>query len=183
MKKLLALLMIVVLCFSLCACGSGLLGESLKEVQLGETVKNGITQIMITDIELGNSNYVSANPFNYLAPVSKDDLDIGDSFIKSLDEDDGSVVITAIIENVGKEDLNINPSDFVVNYDNGNEYSSDYCYAQLETGEWEEFDTLTLEKVTSGAVEMKIVVWVPNVIIDDSASLTLDFYDFTYKIR
>ena len=180
MKKKLSLILALVLCVSLCACGLG-----LKEVKLGETVEKGIAQITIKDVTLGNSNYVKANKTanDFLSPIAKDDLDAGDRFLMSTNEDDGSVVITAIVENVGKNDLNIYPFKFVVNYDNGNEYSSDECYAQLENGEWKEFDTLSLEKVTSGAVEMKIVVWVPNVIIDDNASLTLDFYDFTYKIR
>lgn len=179
MKRFVALLMVVVLCISLVACSGS------KEVKLGETVEKGIAQITITDVTLGNSNYVKANTTadDFLTPIAKDDLDVGDSFFKSLNEDDGSVVITAIVENVGKNDLNIYPFDFVVNYDNGNEYFSEECYAQLEGGEWKEFDTLTLEKVTSGSVEMKIVVWVPNVIIDDSASLTLDFNGFTYTIR
>ena len=179
MKKFIAIFMIAIMSISLVACGGS------KEIELGETVEKGIAQITITDVTLGNSNYVKANTTadDFLTPIAKDDLDIGDSFVKSLNEDDGSVVITAIVENVGKNDLNIKPFDFVVNYDNGNEYSSDECYAQLESGEWKKFDTLTLEKVTSGAVEMKIVVWVPNVIIDDTASLTLDFHGFTYKIR
>ena len=179
MKKIIASFLIAITCVSLGACGGS------KEVELGETVEKGIAQLTVKDITLGNSNYVKANRTadDFLIPIEKDDLEVGDNFIKSTNDDDGAVVITMIVENVGDSDLNIKPTDYVVNYDDGKEYTSDKCYAQLESGEWAEFDTLELEKVTSGAVEMKIVVWVPNVIIDDSASLTLDFHGFTYTIR
>lgn len=179
MKKLMALLLTVIMCLFLIACGGS------KEVKLGQTVEKGIAQLTVKDVTLGESNYVKANTYadDFLTPIAKDDLELGDSFVKSLNEDEGSVVITMIVENVGKNDLNIKPFDFVVNYDNGNEYSSDVCYAQVENGGWTKFETLELEKVTSGAVEMKIVVWVPDVVIEDSASLTLDFHGFTYKIR
>lgn len=32
-------------------------------------------------------------------------------------------------------------SDYVINYDNGNEYSSDTCYAQIKNEDWTEFDS------------------------------------------
>lgn len=182
MKRWLSLLLALVMCLSLCACSSS------KQVNLGDTVKKGIAQITIKDVQMANTNYVIANNTadDFLSPIAEDDLQLGDNYIKSVEEDEAPVVITMVVENIGKSDLTIHPFDYVINYDNGNKYSSDTCYAQVENSGWTKFDsvnTLTLEKVTSGATEIRIAVWVPNVIIDSTASLTLDFHGFTYRIR
>lgn len=182
MKKALTLILTLVLCLSLCACGGS------KNVNLGDTVKKGIAQITIKDIQMANTNYVIANNTsdNFLSPIAEDDLQLDDNYIKSAKEDEAPIVITMVIENVGKNDLTIHPFDYVINYDKGNKYSADTCYVQVENTGWTKFDSanpLKLEKAISGATEIRIAVWVPNVIIDSTASLTLDFHGFTYKIR
>ena len=40
-----------------------------------------------------------------------------------------------------------------------------------------------LIRLRLSATEVKIAVWVPNVIIDSTSSLTLDFHGFSCKIR
>lgn len=179
MKKPLLIVLTLAMLLSLCACGGG-----SKNVELGESVEKGVGKITITDVQLANTRYVKANKNSddFLMPIAKEDLQLGDNFIKATSEDKGVAVITMIVENIGKSDWNVKPSDYVINYDNGNRYSSDSGYALTSDG-WSEFETLTLEKVTSGATEVRIAVWVPNVIIEDTASLTLDFHGFSCKIR
>jgi hypothetical protein len=179
MKKLITLLLALAMLLSLTACGS-------KTVKMGETVKKGIAEITITDIQVANTNYLEGNTASddFLYPIKKDDLDIGDQIIKAADEATAPVVISLIVKNVGKSDLSIYPFDFVVNYDDGNEYYSKKCYAKTESSGWTDLEKVTLEKVTSGAVEIRIAVWVPNKVVEDTTSpLELDFHGFTYKIR
>ena len=178
MKKATSLILALMMCLSLCACGGS------KNVELGKSVEKGVGKITITDVQLADTCYVKANKTSddFLTPIAKDDLQLGDNFVKSTSEDDGVIVITMIVENVGKSDWNVKPFDYVINYDNGNKYSSDSGYALTSNG-WSKFKTLALEKVTSGETEVKIAVWVPNVIIDSTASLTLDFHGFSLKIR
>jgi hypothetical protein len=179
MKKSITLFLAVTMLLSLAACGS-------KTVKMGETVKKGIAEITITDIQVANTNYLEGNTASddFLYPIDKDDLDIGDQFIKATDEATAPVVISLKAENVGKSDLSIYPFDFVVNYDDGNEYYSKKCYARTESSGWTEFEKVTLEKVTSDAVEIRIAVWVPNKVVEDATSpLELNFHGFTCKIR
>lgn len=172
--------MVVVLCVSLCACG--LIGS--KNIELGDTVKAGIVNFTVKDVELGNTNYVKINDFStdYLTPINKDDLKDGDSFIKSDNEDDGVAIITVVLENAGKTDASVGPNSFIINYDNGNKYYASVGYVKTTDG-CEKTDKIVLEKVISGATEAKFIAWIPNVIIDSTESLTLDFYGYSYKIR
>lgn len=179
MKKLIPLLLAMAMILSLTACGS-------KTVKMGETVKKGIAEFTITDIQVANTNYLEGNiaSDDFLYPIDKDDLAIGDQIIKATDETTAPVVISLIVENVGKSDLSIYPFDFVVNYDDGNEYNSKKCYAKTESSGWTVFEKVTLEKVTSGAVEIRIAVWVPAQVVEDTtSSLELNFHGFTCKIR
>lgn len=179
MKKTLALIMALVMCLSLCSCNFS------KEMKIGEPVKKGITQVTLVKVEMADTNYVKAEKQNddFLSPVNEDELQLNERFIKSLNTDDAAIVVTAIVENVGKNDLNFDASFFEINYDNGNTYHAKEVYAKDESGLWQEFDKVFLEKVTSGATEVRFVIWVPNVIVNSSASLELDFYGSTYKIR
>lgn len=179
MKKLIPLLLALAMLLPLAACGA-------KTIKTGETVKKGIAEFTIKDIQVANTNYLEGNTSSddFLYPIDKDDLDLGDQFIKATDETTAPVVISLIAENVGKSDLSVYPFDFVVNYDNGNKYHSNKCYAKTESSGWTDFEKVTLEKVTSGAVEIRIAVWVPTQVVEDTtSSLELNFHGFTYKIR
>jgi hypothetical protein len=179
MKRLITLLLAFAMIFPLAACGA-------KTVKKGETVKKGIAEFTIKDIHVAHTNYLEGNiaSDDFLYPIDKEDLAIGDQSLKATDETTSPVVISLIVENVGKSDLSIYPFDFVVNYDNGNKYHSKKCYAKTESFGWTGFEKVTLEKVTSGAVEIRIAVWVPNKVVEDTTSpLELDFHGFTYKIR
>lgn len=180
MKKTLALILALVTLLTLCSCSlfSG-------NVELGKPVKRGIAQITVEKVEMADTNYVRADKKSndFLSPVNKEELELGERFIKSNDENEAAIVLTLTVENVGKNDLSVGPVNYVINYDDGNKYRADCIYTKDENGNWEEFDSITLEKVTSGATEIRMVVWVPDVIINDTASLTLDFHGYTYEIR
>ncbi len=178
MKKILGLLLAITVILSLTACGE-------KDIALGESIEQGVTRYTIVDVELGSSNYVNGNrnSEDFLTPINKDNLQVGDQFIKSLDENDGVVIVTMVVENIGKNDSVFYPFNVVVNYDDGNEYFSEKCYAHTENNSWEETERLSLEKVTSKPTTVKIVIWLPNVIIEDTASLALEFGGYTYTIR
>lgn len=179
MKKTLALILALIACLSLCSCNSS------KDMKIGEPVKKGITQVTLVKVEMADTNYVKAEKQNddFLSPVNKDDLQANERFIKSLNTDEAAIVVTAIVENVGKNDLDFSAGFFEINYDNGNIYRASKVYAKDTNGLWQEYDKVPLEKVTSGATEVRFVVWVPNVIVNSSASLELDFYGYIYKIR
>lgn len=179
MKKTLALTLVLIVCLSLCSCNSS------KGMEIGEPVKKGITQVTLVKVEMADTNYVKAETQNddFLTPINKDDLQLNEKFIKSLNTDDAAIVVTAIVKNVGKNDLNFSAGFFEINYDNGNIYRAKEVYAKDANGLWKEYDKVLLEKVTSSETEVRFVVWVPNTIVNSSASLELDFYGYTYKIR
>ena len=176
MKKALSLILALVLCLSLCACS--------KKVELGKPVKRGIQSTTVVDVQLTDKSYVKidSTSADFLVPIDKDDLDVGDKFIKSTDENTVAIIMTLIVENVGKRDLTIGPNSYIINYDNGNKYRADTGYIQTADG-WSELTNYTLEKVTSGAVTIKVIAWVPDVIIDSTKPLSLDFFGASYKIR
>lgn len=183
MKKLLRKIIgIAVLC-SIAVIGFKIFVKP-KEVKLGEPFELGVGRVVFADVQMKNTNYVLANPKSkdFLTPISRDDLNIGDHFLHSKDEDDGVIVLTLIVENIGKRDWVFKPWEFEVNYDDGYKYSSDTGYVQYEEVGWQAFDEITLEKLKS-AVEIRIAFWVPSVVIESNAPLTLEYWGFTCQIR
>lgn len=181
MKKTVSIiLMITTMCLMLCSCGMS------AKMEIGKPVKKGITQVTLQEIVMDDTNYVRAekNLDNFLDPVKKDDLKLNERFIKADDSEKAPVVATMIVENVGKNDLNVGATFFKLNYDDGNKYYADCLYAKDENGLWQEYkDGLELEKVTSGPAEIKVIFWVPNVVVNGTASLVFDFQGAEYEIR
>ena len=78
MKKKLSVLLALVMALCLSACGS-------KNVKLGEPVEKGVARITVNDVQLGNSHYVEGGTYSddFLSPISEDDIELGDHYIKS----------------------------------------------------------------------------------------------------
>lgn len=160
-----------------------------KIIGIGDIVEEGNLKIELKNVQYDNTIYVEGDTRldNFLTPIQKDD--IKDKYLYSYNKDTAPVVITVVVENIGKNDTDFGPKMFAVNYDDGNRYYATGCYAKTESDygilgyEWKEFDKITLEKVTGGAIEVKILAWIPLVVFENSKSLTLEFCDAVYKIR
>lgn len=152
-----------------------------RNIGIGSAVEMGNVRIVLKDVQFEKTNYLIKS--DTLKPIQKDDLQLGDSFIRSNEKNIAAVVITVTAENIGKNDADFGPNTFCLNYNNGSRYYADSCYARNQNGEWTEFEKIELEKVTSGTVKVCIVAWIPEAIYDSPETLTLDFMNATYKIK
>ena len=152
-----------------------------KKVGIGSVVEKGNLRVVLKDVQFEKTRYLMKD--DILRPIQKDDLQLGDSYIRAYDEDVATVVITVTAENIGKSNVSIGPNYFCLNYNDGNRYYADSCYARNQDGEWTEFDDIELEQVTSGQVTVCVVAWIPETIYDSSEPLVLQFLDAEYKIK
>lgn len=152
-----------------------------KNIGIGSAVEKGNLKLVLKDVQFEKTNYLIES--DTLMPIKKDDLQLGDSFIRSNEENMATVVITVTAENIGKSDVGFGPNTFCLNYNDGSRYYADSCYARNQDGEWTEFDEIELEQVTSGKVTVCVVAWVPDTIYDSSESLVLQFLGAEYKIK
>ncbi len=183
MKKALKKLIVVAVIIAILLFAYHLVFGS-KTAKIGDTIKAGIAEITVTDIMVSDAKYLEGNKSSDEFLFPKEELELNDKFISSTNENESPIVITLIAKNVGKNDLDIYPFDFVVNYADGYEYYSKKCYVKTVSSGWSEFEKVALEKLTSGAVEIRIAVWVPDDVMKDTgASLELEFHNYTYKIR
>lgn len=176
MKKLLVFISIIVVA----AIAIGIFSVP-RNIGIGSSVEKGVVRIVLKDVQFEKTRYLIES--DTLNPVQKDDLELGDRYIRSTEENVAAVVITVTAENIGKHDANIGPGLFCLNYNDGNRYYADSCYAIDQNGRWTSFDSIELEKVTSGAVKICIVAWLPEEVYDSNESLTLEFMNARYKIR
>lgn len=176
MKKLLAFISIIVVV----AIAIGI-SSVPRNIGIGSSVEKGVVRIVLKDVQFEKTRYLIES--DTLKPVQKDDLELGDRYIRSTEENVAAVVITVTAENIGKHDANIGPGLFCLNYNDGNRYYADSCYAIDQNGRWASFDSVELEKVTSGAVKLCIVAWLPEEVYDSTESLTLEFMNARYKIK
>lgn len=152
-----------------------------KNVGIGSSVEKGNLRLVLKDVQFEKTNYLLKD--DILKPVQKDSLQLGDSYIKSYEDNVAAVVITVTAENIGKSNVSFGPNTFCLNYNDGNRYYADSCYARNQDGEWTEFNGIELEQVTSGQVTVCVVAWVPDTIYDSSDSFVLQFLDAEYKIK
>ncbi len=176
MKKILVFIAVIVVA----AVAIGI-SSVPRNIGIGSSVEKGVVRIVLKDVQFEKTRYLIES--DTLKPVQKDDLKLGERFIRSNKENVAAVVITVTAENIGKHDANIGPNLFCLNYNDGNRYYADSCYALNQNGEWTEFEKIELEKVTSGTVKLCIVAWLPEEIYDSPESLTLEFMDAKYKIK
>ncbi len=152
-----------------------------KNIGIGSAVEKGQVRMVLKDVQFEKTSHLLKS--DTLKPIQEDEMELGDSFVRSNEENVAAVVITVTAENIGKYDASFGPNTFCLNYDDGNRYYADSCYARNQKGEWTRFDKIELEKVTSGTVEVCVVAWLPEEIYDSPESLTLEFMDATYKIK
>lgn len=152
-----------------------------RNIGIGSAVEKGNIRIVLKDVQFEKTNYLMEA--DILKPVQKEDLELGDHYIRSNEDNVAAVVITVTAENIGKHDASFGPNTFCLNYDDGNRYYADSCYAIAQDGKWTRFDEIELEKVTSGTVKVCVVAWLPEEIYDSPETLTLNFMNATYKIK
>jgi hypothetical protein len=128
MKKAISLILALVMCLSLCACGGGSGGKS-NQISMGtwNSWKDGKKELSfyISDIQLSDRILVGAESPYFMKPISENEIGIDASFwrLTKIDPNAGGVVIiTMQLENTGIEDLNVYEEQFKVNYDDGNEH-------------------------------------------------------------
>ena len=178
MKKILSLALVFVMCLSLVSCGS-------SEMKIGEPVKKGVTQVTLLGVEMADTNYLKGekNSADFLSPVNKDDIQVNQRFVKAPTTDNGAIVVTAMVENVGNSGLDFSAGFFNVIADDDSSYYATEVYAKDENGLWQKYDKVSVEKDATAATEVRFVVWVPSTVINSGLSLDLDFYGKTYTIR
>lgn len=152
-----------------------------RNIGIGSAVEKGNIRIVLKDVQFEKTNYLMEA--DILKPVQKEDLELGDHYIRSNEKNVAAVVITVTADNIGKHDASFGPNTFCLNYDDGNRYYADSCYAIAQDGKWTRFDEIELEKVTSGTVKVCVVAWLPEEIYDSPETLTLNFMNATYKIK
>ena len=182
MKKFLKKLLILVI---LAAVAFVVLNVFFKaqEIKLGQVFKYGDFELTVTNVQVSDSRYVSNNKKSddFLYPLEPK---VGDQFLTAVDDNDRAIVVTFLVENVGKNDKEFSPSELSVNYDDGFIYRPQKLYARTTDGNWTEFSRIKLEKLTTGLIEVRAVIWVPSQVVEDTnGSLILGLCNGNYTIR
>ena len=160
-----------------------------QNIKIGELHKGLGKEVVLLDVEVSDKVYVNGNERSddFLSPFEPD---TNDRFKRSTDKNNRPVVVKFTVHNVGKADMVIVPDGITVDYNDGFEYWAESVYARTTDGVWEEFGLfadngqLTLEKLTSGTVEVRAVIWVPSQVVEDvNGSLVLTFLGCRYEIR
>ena len=160
-----------------------------QNIKIGELHKGYGKEVVLLDVEVSDKVYVNGNERSddFLSPFEPD---TNDRFKRSTDKNNRPVVVRFTVHNVGKADMVIVPDGITVDYNDGFEYWAESVYARTTDGVWEEFGLfadngqLTLEKLTSGTVEVRAVIWVPSQVVEDvNGSLVLTFLGCRYEIR
>ena len=160
-----------------------------KNIKIGELHKGFGKEVVLLDVEVSDKIYVNGNEKSddFLSPFEPD---TNDRFQRSIDKNNRPVVVRFTVRNTGKLDMVIVPDGITVDYNDGFEYWAESVYARTTDGVWEEFGLfadngqLELEKLTSGAVEVRAVIWVPSQVVEDvNSSLVLTFLGCRYEIR
>lgn len=154
---------------------------AVKDIGIGSVIEEGNIRMVLEDVQFEKTGYVIEG--STLKPIQKDDLKMGDNYIYSTKKNMAAVVITVTAENIGKNDASFGAGSFYLDYNDGNIYYANSCYALNQSGRWSEFDKIELEKVTSGVVRVCILAWIPEAIYDSPESLTLHFMGARYTIK
>ena len=192
-KKLIKLVVLLLLVVSTFSCCQKLTGD--KEIELNQAVEGSDLKFTIQDVQFSESGYLIEtcnNDVSCFEPVhNKNELDYGDNFLKCIDEEYGFILITMLLENVGKSDVEID-SIGSVDYDNGYKYESDDFYVLMEDGSWDKYGSmggnvlkpLRLKPLTTGTVKVQVPIPVPKAVFeDDNKSLIFRFERWIYTIR
>ena len=160
-----------------------------KNIKIGELYQSSTKEVVLLDVEVSDKVYVNGNERSddFLSPFEPD---TNDRFKRSTDENKRPIVVRFTVQNLSKADMVIVPDGITVDYNDGFEYWAESVYARTTDGVWEEFGLfadngqLTLEKLTSGTVEVRSVIWVPTEVVEEvNGSLVLTFLGCRYEIR
>lgn len=178
LKKLLILVVLAVVAFVVLN-----VFFKAQEIKLGQVFKCGDFELTVTNVQVSDSRYVSNNKKSddFLYPLEPK---VGDQFLTAVDENERAIVVTFLVENVGKNDKEFSPAELYVNYDDGFIYRPQKLYARTTDGNWTEFSRIKLEKLTTGLIEVRAVIWVPSQVVQDAdGSLILWLCNGNYTIR
>lgn len=186
--KFLKKLLIFVIVVALLVVGFKIITKP-KNIEIGDLYEVSGKEIVLLDVDVSDKVYVNGNERSddFLSPFEPD---TNDRFKRSTDKNMRPVVVRFTVHNVSKADVVIVPDSICVDYNDGFEYWAESVYARTTDGVWEEFGLfadngqLTLEKLTSGTVEVRAVIWVPAEVVEDvGGSLVLTFLGCRYEIR
>lgn len=95
MKKLIVLVAVILVA----AIAIGISGVPRK-IGIGSAVEKGQVRMVLKDVQFEKTNYLIKS--DTLKPIQKDDLQLGDYFVRSNEDNVAAVVITVTAENIGK---------------------------------------------------------------------------------
>lgn len=180
-KKILALSLAIITCFSLCACG----GEEIEKFKVGEVASTSKAEFTLTRFEIGEVLDNSTSYDEYMVVIENPtnaDKQSGQYANPFVAESGKCLIsITFTIKNIGKETLDwVGDSRYVadmlkINYNNGYEFEfeDDDC-ALYTDGSWERNGVLLDIEPLSNACEYRAYVEVSSeVMTDTSNSLVL----------
>lgn len=181
MKKAISLLLALVMCLSLCACGSSQKGE------IGTTYTSNGVEFTLNYVEFTDAmdNWGGAND-NYWMPLPADaSRNQLAHAVSPKSEDDTICVISYTAKNVSKNDKTIDDRG-ELNYDNGYQYSDGgLTYRVSATGVWSDLDGgLILKQLKENAYEFRVYMVVPKALVENTdKSLTYTLFGVEFDLR
>jgi len=180
MKKTISLLLALVLCLSLCACGG-------QKGEVGTTYTSNGVEFTVNYIEFTDAidNWGGAND-NYWMPLPADanrNQLANARFPESAD--DTICVISYTAKNVSKGDKLIDGRG-ELNYDNGYKYDNGVLtYRVSATGVWSDLDGgLMLKQSKENAYEFRVYMVVPKILFENTdKSLTYTLFGVQFDLR
>lgn len=181
MKKIIAMLLAITMCISLCSCG-GRANNKIGETYTSHGIEFTLNYVEFTDVM---DNWGGAND-TYWMPVSEVDRERQlDKLVSPQSPDDTICVISYTAKNVSKNNKTIDDIG-TLDYDNGYTYSDGgLCYRVSPTGVWQEIPNgLTLEKLKENAYEFRAYMVVPKKIVTDTdKTLTYELFEKEFNLR
>lgn len=182
-RSLIALFLIMIMCFSLSACGGGKGGSEIGTTYTSDYgIEFTLNYVEFTD---AMDNWGGAND-NYWKPLPEDASrnQIANA-VKPISSDETICVISYTAKNTSKHDRVIDEVG-TLDYDDGYTYSEGaLSYRVSDTGVWSEIPGgLKLEKLKEDSYEFRAYIIVPKTLAtetDKSLIYTLFGYDFDLR--
>lgn len=180
MKKIVSVLLVCLICISLCACGGG-------ENEIGKTYTSQGVEFTLNYVEFTEAmdNWGGAND-NYWKPLPEDANrnQLANALVpKSADE--VICVISYTAKNVSKSDKIID-NNGVLDYNKGYYYSDGgLTYRVSEEGVWCDIPSgLMLEKLKEKSYEFRVYMVVPRVVVTETDNpLTYELFGKKFDLR
>ena len=180
MKKAVSLILALVLCLSLCACGR-------QKGEIGSTYTSNGVEFTLNYVEFTDAmdNWGGAND-NYWMPLPDDA--VGHQLENALtpkSADDTICVISYTAKNVSKYDETIDERG-LLNYDNGYKYSDGGLTVRFSADSvWNDIDNgLVMKKLKEDTYEFRAYMVVPKALVENTdKSLTYTLFDVEFDLR